>query len=681
MKTLNPARFLVRSRGNSTLISMLFVVLVLALVGLLVNFVYLNMQAAYDVQYATHASELRVLSQGFTRNANEAMSGNEWGFSDLQKTRDDFIHHWEAISKGDKKNSLPAAPETVRPSIDKVEESWKNLQENINAVLASDKTVTLLGRVGTDVLEQLPRLQVEYTEVFETLLRRKAPQDQITAAQQQLLLIERLQTLVSRLMVGDSDAVLAANSFAQDTLLFSRTLRAMLDGDSTALEISRVSDSQVRTILQRINNEFKSIAEMVEPVVDGVPELKQGRQALESLYDNSQTLLDSTTSLSAALQDVAKGRRIHSWLGLGLSVLVLLSIVAISIISQRNKNEKIDDIAERNERNQTAILRLLDEMDGLSHGDLTVSTTVTEDFTGTIADSINQAIEQLRDLVIAINQISLEVASAAQESQATADNLAEASDHQAQEIAGVSAAINQMTASINQVSANASESAAVAERSVTIAGRGSEVVQSTISGMDNIREQIQDTSKRLKRLGESSQEIGDIISLIDDIADQTNILALNAAIQAAMAGEAGRGFAVVADEVQRLAERSQAATKQIETLVKTIQTDTNEAVISMEQTTAEVVRGASLAQNAGVALKEIEQVSTTLASLIQDIYSAARQQASSATHISSTMRVIQDISSQTSTGTTTTAQSIGNLAEMAAEMRRSVSGFKLPVSA
>jgi twitching motility protein PilJ len=145
-----------------------------------------------------------------------------------------------------------------------------------------------------------------------------------------------------------------------------------------------------------------------------------------------------------------------------------------------------------------------------------------------------------------------------------------------------------------------------------------------------------------------------------------------------MAGDAGRGFAVVADEVQRLAERSGAATKQIEALVKTIQSDTHEAVMSMEQTTAEVVRGARLAEDAGVALEEIESVSKNLAALIQNISNAARQQASSAGHISNTMNIIQEITSQTSAGTTATAQSIGKLAAMTNELRNSVAGFKLP---
>jgi twitching motility protein PilJ len=270
------------------------------------------------------------------------------------------------------------------------------------------------------------------------------------------------------------------------------------------------------------------------------------------------------------------------------------------------------------------------------------------------------------------------VARAADETQGTAKNLAKASENQAREISAASAAINDMAVSIDHVSSNAAESAAVADRAVAIASKGSEVVQATIAGMDNIRGQIQETAKRIKRLGESSQEIGDIVSLINDIADQTNILSLNAAIQASMAGDAGRGFAVVADEVQRLAERSSAATKQIAALVKTIQTDTNEAVISMEQTTAEVVNGAKRAQDAGVALEEIESVSNSLAELIQNISNAARQQAASAGHVSNTMSVIQEITSQTAHSTEATAHSIGALATMAKEMRTSVEGFKLP---
>ncbi len=362
------------------------------------------------------------------------------------------------------------------------------------------------------------------------------------------------------------------------------------------------------------------------------------------------------------------------------AVVGILLVAFIGMVMIRGTRKQLEEQASQNERNQAAILQLLDELADLAEGDLTVHASVTENFTGAIADSINFAIDQLRGLVSNINGLSHQVAKAVDGTQDTASKLALAAESQAKEIGAASKAINEMAVSIDQVSSNAAESAAVAERAVEIANNGAEVVQDTIIGMDTIRGQIQETSKRIKRLGESSQEIGDIVSLINDIADQTNILSLNAAIQASMAGDAGRGFAVVADEVQRLAERSSAATKQIAALVKTIQTDTNEAVISMEQTTSEVVGGAKRAQDAGVALEEIEGVSTSLAELIQNISNAARQQAVSAGHVSNTMNVIQEITGQTANSSEITAKNISELASMATQMRNSVEGFKLPAT-
>lgn len=361
-----------------------------------------------------------------------------------------------------------------------------------------------------------------------------------------------------------------------------------------------------------------------------------------------------------------------------LAVASILLVAVVAVLMVRDTRTRLQEQASQNERNQTAILQLLDELADLAEGDLTVHASVTENFTGAIADSINFAIDQMRGLVSNIKQVSVQVSKAASETLDTARDLEQAAEAQANEIGGATNEISEMAASIDRVSGHASESAAVANRAVDIASNGSQVVHDTIHGMDNIRGQIQETSKRIKRLGESSQEIGDIVSLINDIADQTNILSLNAAIQASMAGDAGRGFAVVADEVQRLAERSSAATKQIAALVKTIQTDTNEAVISMEQTTTEVVSGAKQAQDAGVALEEIESVSTSLASLIKNISEAAKQQANSATHVSKTMTVIKQITDQTVQNTSITSRSIGELTTMSNEMHKSVEGFRLP---
>jgi len=330
------------------------------------------------------------------------------------------------------------------------------------------------------------------------------------------------------------------------------------------------------------------------------------------------------------------------------------------------------------QQNQDAILRLLDEMGDLADGDLTVTATVTEDITGAIADSVNYSIDALRSLVEQINSTTLQVASAAQETQATASHLIDASEHQSQQIGEVTSAMSQMAASVEQVSESASQSSEVAKQSVSLAIQGNSAVKKSIDGMSTIREQIQETSKRIKRLGESTQQIGEIVELIDDIAEQTNILSLNAAIQATMAGEAGRGFAVVADEVQRLAERSSNATKQIETLVRTIQNDTREAVNSMEQSTTEVVSGAELSQDAGTALEQIEAVSHQLAELIDNISENAKQQATAAVSTSDNMNIIQEITLQTSTGTNESADSISRLLALTNELRKSVSGFKLP---
>ncbi len=360
---------------------------------------------------------------------------------------------------------------------------------------------------------------------------------------------------------------------------------------------------------------------------------------------------------------------------------LIISFFLIARLSYQPLKEIRDSLVEmevQNRHNQDAILQLLDEMGDLADGDLTVTATVTEDITGAIADSVNYTIDALRDLVENINSTTVHVASAAQETQATALHLTDASAHQTQQITDVSTAISEMAGSIEQVSQNASQSSDVAQQSVQLAAQGSEAVKNAITGMDTIREHIQETSKRIKRLGESSQEIGDIVELINDIAEQTNILSLNAAIQATMAGEAGRGFAVVADEVQRLAERSSNATKQIDALVRTIQSDTNEAINSMEKSTSGVVSGAKLSQDAGTSLEQIEAVSHQLAELINNISAAAKQQAQAAVSTSDSMNVIQEIAIQTSTGTNESAASIGRLLDLTDELRKSVSGFTLP---
>ncbi|WP_049722785.1 methyl-accepting chemotaxis protein [Gilvimarinus polysaccharolyticus] len=658
-------------KGNPAIV-FVSVLLVALIVAMAVIFTIVNRDSDRDDFYEQQAAELRAQAYRLTSLARDATSGNEAAFGELDIVVDTMSATWERLRTSD-----PRTREQLSAEFGAFGLVWNDIKVNAESILKNQEAIVFINSVGNELNNNLPTLQAQHSNIVEILLEAGAPAEQVSQAQMQSWRAERIGRNVDKMLRGDADADKAADQFNLDASLYGRMLAAMQDGDEM-LGISRVSDPDARASLEEIAQLFQGVGDSIRDIFEGAPALFSARQAEEAIITQTPALLQALSDIADKISIQATERPLNNTLLLVIAGLILASLAFVGIFLYRGTRRRLAVTAEANERNQTAILRLLDELADLADGDLTTTATVTEDFTGAIADSINYTIDQLRILVARINETAVNVSAAAQETQQTALHLAEASEHQAQEIAGASAAVNEMAVTIDQVSANASESAAVAERAVSIASNGAKVVQNTIHGMDTIREQIQDTSKRIKRLGESSQEIGDIVSLINDIADQTNILALNAAIQASMAGDAGRGFAVVADEVQRLAERSAAATKQIEALVKTIQNDTNEAVISMEQTTSEVVRGARLAQDAGVALEEIEGVSTSLAELIQNISNAARQQASSAGHISNTMNVIQEITTQTSAGTSATAQSIGNLAAMALDLRESVAGFKLP---
>jgi twitching motility protein PilJ len=426
-------------------------------------------------------------------------------------------------------------------------------------------------------------------------------------------------------------------------------------------------------VVQR-NQQF---AAAVRKAIAAAEPLSKAQAAARSMPAESGALAQKLGDTPPAGSDGDSGYKslILILLGVAAALLGAMTLIFLKSVNARRTTELR---VRENERNQEAIMRLLDELSSLADGDLTVQATVTEDITGAIADSINYAIEALRELVTTINDSAIQLDGAAKQTQGAAAHMAKASGAQSRQISAASESMADMAASIEEVSGNSERCADVARHSVDIAHKGGDAVRRTIDGMNAIRETIQETSKRIKRLGESSQEIGNIVELINDIAEQTNILALNASIQASMAGEAGRGFAVVADEVQRLAERAANATKQIEVLVRTIQADTNEAVVSMERSTTDVVGGALLAENAGAALEEIEQVSNQIASLVQNISASARQQAAASGNISKNMQVVREISSQTAEGSTATSTSIAKLAALSAQLRKSVAGFRLP---
>ena len=657
----------------------LFALLIGAAGGMIFMFFMGAQSDRQDKTYIARLGNQRVLSQEIANLASQAARGRIDVFKQLEKSRNDF----QEILDYQMGQSNPAKYPEMKPLTD-LGDIWKQYRNNVDTILKRLEVVKTMRNSVTNINEQIPTLLALSDEVVDAMKEQGAPADQIYIATRQLMLVQRISANVSRVLEGGEEAVTASDRFGRDAALFGSVIHAMLNGNP-AQRIQKIKESLARKKLEDVAGKFNQIKLQVGSIMDKSSEMFNVSGSAEDVLKNSSKILSKIDEVGKAYESII-GRRIEPTIAYILAAVSLVLVVVLGFIYLRDSKKQLHTTEEQrrvtedtNRRNQEAILRLLDEMGDLADGDLTVQATVTEDITGAIADSINYAIDALRNLVQSINETTHQVSSAAQQSQATAIHLAEASDHQSQQITAASSAINEMAVSIEAVSRHAGELAEEANNSVDIAVKGAEAVRRTIRGMDGIREQIQETSKRIKRLGESSQEIGDIVELINDIAEQTNILALNAAIQAAMAGEAGRGFAVVADEVQRLAERSADATKQIEALVKGIQSDTKEAVSSMESSTSGVVQGAQLAQNAGASLEQIENVSKHLADLIRNISDSARQQASAANNISDTMNVIQEITTQTSAGTNETAASIGNLAELANELRRSVAGFKLPL--
>jgi len=663
-------------------------VLFLSIAAMLGSLFYAATQQNHQQQYLKLVSEQKLLSQRLATLSLESATGRETAFAQLQQFRDRYDETLNIFTTGNPATGLPKLPSSTQQQFNTMRAVWlgedssgdsNSYRGNIENIIGGKQAISEVGEFVLVIQEFIPQLLSFSEEVVDLLVERNAPPHQIFMASRQLMLTQRIENNMNRVLSGGEGAAAAADRFGRDASRFGSVLEGMLKG-SKALRIKKIDDEVVRIKLREVAMLFSSVSDHVEAILELSPDLFDVKNAAGEIETFGAQLLEETEALEIQIGKHGEFLDVVRWVGIGAGGLAVIVIIIAGVLLIRDSGEREDAALEQNRRNQRAILRLLDEMANLAEGDLTVHATVTEEITGAIADSVNYAIDALRSLVATINTTAVEVSSSAEKTQAIATRLTDSSAHQAREIASASAAITDMADSMKGVSKDAEDSVDVAHKSLEIAQKGAGIVRRSISGMDTIREQIQETSKRIKRLGESSQEIGDIVGLITEIADQTNILALNAAIQASTAGEAGRGFAVVADEVQRLAERAGNATKQIEALVKTIQSDTNEAVSSMEASTTNVVSGAKMAEDAGGALIEIENVSDELAELIRGISNSANKQASVAMDVSNTMNVIQEITLQTSEGTEETSASIGNLSDLANELRKSVAGFKLPDS-
>lgn len=598
------------------------------------------------------AAELAALSQAVPALAASAVRGDDGAFEQLASS----VTRLAQL----RRSAGSSAPGSSA--------AWESLVSGASTILGARGDVEALHTAAGETSTRAAGI----VQASDELLERSGSTAAMQQFQQRADQVRQTGALLSQAPSAAAAAALA------DDVAFLREVANALAGETNQLDIRALSNEVRDSVLMPIIADLTEIETQTEVIAASVHQVADLAAPLQELQSSATTLGKAFVSNGAT--SLLPGSLQNPLLPIGLIVVSL--VLLLILMALQTKTAMFETAAkvqaEQNDRNQQAILRLLDEMGSLADGDLTVEATVTEDITGTIADSFNYAIEELRKLVATVNETSIMVDSAAKQTESTATNMAKAAENQAREINAATESIVSMAASIEEVSGNAERSSDVARHSVEVAHKGGEAVRRTIDGMNAIRETIQDTSKRIKRLGESSQEIGNIVELINDIAEQTNILALNASIQASMAGEAGRGFAVVADEVQRLAERSTNATKQIEVLVRTIQADTNEAVVSMERSTTDVVGGALLAENAGAALDEIEQVSNQIASLVQNISGSARQQAGSAADVTRRTTRLREISEQTGKATMATAAAISKLSELASQLRNTVAGFTLP---
>ena len=660
----------------------LLALLGLGLIGLIALAVYAFVAASRGSSQVGTAGQALMQSQRLAKSVSQAIVGSTASFPEVKESSE--------VLAGNVRNLKGAAPSGAQDSIDAVVPLVERAEKNAGVILAQQKALTEVGQS----LRAINRQSFELLESAEAILSMKLQRDvnpiEVSALSQIVMLTQRIGKSANEFLTAEGVNPEAVFLLEKDLKSFNDITKGLLEGNAP-MSLPGIRDPQVKERLLALVKLYQETKTRGATILTNLPGLNAARDAQTAIVGDSEALRKNLETVQEKLESEAR---------IGVPTIILLVLFALLAVaggygflrlyvteqgqraslaqSRRLEAEGQEQEAKRvNDANQAAILRLMNELQGVAEGDLTQQATVTEDITGAIADSVNYTVEELRTLVSQVQGTVSRVAATTEQVEANSTELLAASSEQLREIRDTGESVLQMAGRINNVSTQAQETAGVARQSLAAAESGLQAVQNTIGGMNSIRDQIQETSKRIKRLGESSQEIGEITELISDITEQTNVLALNAAIQAASAGEAGRGFSVVAEEVQRLAERSADATRQIAALVKTIQTDTQDAVGAMERSTQGVVEGTRLTDAAGTALGEIDKVTRQLTDLVTSISAQSLSEAQSANVVAANIQHIFAVTEQTGEGTRSTAQMVRELSRTAEELNQSVARFKI----
>ena len=666
----------------------LFFMIVLGFIGLIAMTLLSVRSAGLGSTQVGASGQALMQSQRLAKSVSQALIGNVPAFAEVRESVDVLARNVRSLKTGE--GTIAAAPAGVQSALDPVLPLVDQAEKNANTILGQQKILTQVG----EALRSINRQSSDLLEIAETIsslkLQQGASPAELSAAGQLVMLTQRIGKSANEFLTMEGVSPEAVFLLGKDLNSFREIGQGLADGNAE-LRLSPTRDPATKERLVALMKQYEETRTQAGAILGNLQGLVSAREAQATVIADSEPLRKGLENVQERLGSETGFSGLNFVLLLLAALVMLLGGVGFLRLYVRDQNERrtaAEDqrlAAEReqqeakrvNDANQAAILRLMNELQAVAEGDLTQQATVTEDITGAIADSVNYTVEELRTLVSQVQGTVGRVTETTEKVEATSTELLAASSEQLREIRDTGESVLQMAGRINNVSGQAQETAAVARQSLEAAESGLRAVQNTIGGMNSIRDQIQETSKRIKRLGESSQEIGEITELISDITEQTNVLALNAAIQAASAGEAGRGFSVVAEEVQRLAERSGDATRQIAALVKTIQTDTQDAVGAMERSTQGVVEGTRLSDAAGTALGEIDRVSRQLSDLIGHISNQALSEAQSANVVAANIQHIFAVTEQTGEGTRSTAQMVRELSRTAEELKQSVARFKI----